>query len=170
MSFNLIFTEIQFKTARGVGFFAGWYKVKLFWKLSTPQIHAVVVFLCDFASSRNILNCFPDLYFIVFKTMTVAKSENQQYNVKTNALGLSKWIVLFLSFSKIGVCRLLVGFVYGSCSECIFYEFTGIINPRLLTNQIARIISLHSVQNNSIFFHSYYNVHVRALSSGFNSV
>ena len=57
-------------------FVAGWHMVKFSWRLSTPEIHTVVVFLCDLVSSKNV-KCFPALYFITFKALAVANCDAQ---------------------------------------------------------------------------------------------
>ena len=44
--------------------------------LSFPEIHTVIVFLCDLASSLNV-NCFPALCFLTSKGMTVANCDAQ---------------------------------------------------------------------------------------------
>ena len=46
-----------------------------------------------------------------------------------------------LNLSKIVVCSLMIGFVYGSRSlDAVFYEFTGIMNQGFSTNHNARTI------------------------------
>ena len=39
--------NFDIKNAKTIRFVAGWHMVKFSWRLSTPEIHTVIVFLCD---------------------------------------------------------------------------------------------------------------------------
>ena len=101
---------------------------EFFSKLSTPdEIHTVVVF-------QKLLSSFvPDNFNPVAEQRIMKLRNNswkrQYFFFKKKERGWTSKLFCVLSFSKIVVCSLMVGFVYVSWSGCCFLR--GYNNPRV---------------------------------------